>query len=1095
MKRLALLVFLALSIQAALHAQVIHGRVVDDSTGSGLEAASVILSGTSKGTTSGPDGIFTLSIPQDGKKHSLNVSHSGYETIKMDVTGNEAGLVVRMKRANQSLEDVVVIGYQTVRRKDVLASISSISSRDVKDIPLNSAPEALAGRLAGVQVTASEGSPNAQILIRVRGGGSITQSNNPLYVVDGVQIDNALNFISLQDIASIDVLKDAAATAIYGARGSNGVVIITTKGGRNTNGKTTISYNGFAGVGTLAKELQVQDPYDFMYYQYERAQQTGDTSAIAAYGGYNWQTVQNYKNVPFYDWQKQMIGRNAFQQTHNINLSGGSDKTQYYLSLSHNDQDGVMLLSDYHRNTLNFRFDHQAAENLKIGANVRFNSTIVDGAGTSNPGSSSLNFLRQIIRYRPFIASGQTSTSLDEAYVNETNANSLSLINPVLLNEAQYRRSKQNILDLSAFAEYRFTPWLSFRTTFGYDNNNMVLNAFDDTLTYNAKSAGSGMPIADITSTVVTTINNSNVLTYSNANGHGRFHEKNKLTVIVGQEIYQTDENDNYVQTNYFPIGTTASAALANMNLGTPPAGSNLQEPKPTSAVIPIRQFSLFGRASYSYMDKYLLAVSMRSDASSLFNPNIAGRQWGYFPAVSGAWRISNEKFMSNVTWVTDLKLRAAYGQAGNNRISPYQYQTNFTTSVQDGLGGQLVTAFQPSNFTTPNLQWESTTSRNLGLDAAFFNSRLGVSVDVYRNTTDNLLINVPVSSVFGYTSRLQNVGATSNNGVEVQLNGVILQRRAFSWSGSFNISFNQNKIIRLAPGQTSYLQNSGWAGGSNPADFIVQVGQPVGAMYGYVSDGFYKTSDFTYNAATRVYTLNAGEPNDASVTASQPMPGSMKYKKISSLGDSTINANYDRKVIGNAQPKFFGGLNQQFVFKGFDMSIFINFQYGNKVFNDNKLEFSSGYTPGATLLGIMKDRWHTVDQNGIAYESIVGGQVVGASPDSLNALNKGAKYWIPLVGSSSTTFAPNSWALEDASFIRINNITIGYTLPPSVTRKLHIARLRVYGTVNNVAVITGYSGYDPEVNVRNSNPVTPGVDYSAYPRSRTFIGGVNVTF
>lgn len=1092
MKRITLLVFLALSI-LGLHAQVaIQGRVVDDSTGTGLEAASVILSGTAKGTTTNSDGVFRLTIPGDGKKHSISISHAGYETIKQDVTGTEAGIVIRLKKTNESLEDVVVIGYQTVRRRDVLASVSSISSRDVKDIPLNSAPEALAGRLAGVQVTGSEGSPNAQILIRVRGGGSITQSNNPLYVVDGVQIDNALNFISLQDIASIDVLKDAAATAIYGARGSNGVVIITTRGGHNTGGKTTITYNGFAGVGTLSKELPVQHPYDFMYYQYERAQQTGDTTGIAPYGGYNWGTVQNYKNVPFYDWQKEVIGRNAFQQTHSVNMSGGTDKTQYYLSVTHNDQQGVMLLSDYKRNLVYFRLEHQAAQNLKIGLNVRYNNTIVDGAGTSNPGSSSLNFLRQIIRYRPFLASGQSSSSFDEAYYNATNANSLSLVNPVLLNQAQYRKSSQNILDLSAYAEYRFAPWLSFRTTFGYDNNSMTLNAFDDTLTYNAKQSGAGMPIADITSTAIQTIDNTNVFTYTNASGHGKFHEHNRLTAIIGEETYQTDENDGYVQTNYFPIGTTASAALANMNLGTPP-NSGLQEPKPTSAVIPIRQLSLFGRVTYAFDEKYLVAASMRADGSSLFNPNISGKQWGYFPAASAAWRISNEKFMSGIGWVNDLKLRVAYGQAGNNRISPYLYQTNFVSAVQDGLNQQLVTAFTPNNFTTPGLQWETTTSRNLGLDATLFNNRFGISVDYYRNTTDNLLIARPVFSGFGYTTKLENVGASSNNGVEFQLNGLIMQKKSFSWSANFNISFNQNKIKALAPGQTSYLQNSGWAGGSNPADYIVQVGQPVGTMYGYVSDGFYKTSDFNYNSSTRVYTLKAGEPNDASVTAAQPMPGSIKYKAIS--GDSVISSTADRRIIGNAQPKFFGGLSQQFTYKGFDCSIFINFQYGNKIFNDNKLEFSSGYTPGATLLGFMKNRWHTVDQNGNAYESVVGGQVVGASPDSLNALNAGAKYWIPLVGSSSTTFSPNSWAVEDGSFIRINNITIGYSLPVSVIRKLHIARLRIYGTVNNVATLTGYSGYDPEVNVRTSVPVTPGVDYSAYPRSRTFIGGINLTF
>ncbi|HEV2480155.1 MAG TPA: TonB-dependent receptor plug domain-containing protein, partial [Puia sp.] len=447
MKRTPILVFLALSIHLGLHAQRIHGRVIDDSTNAGLEQASVIISGTSKGTTTAPDGVFSILSPTDGKKHSLIISHAGYTDEKIPITDTTTAFVIHLKRSVSSLDDVVVIGYQTVKRRDVMASVSSISNTDVKDIPTNSAEEALAGRLAGVQVTGSEGAPNAQVQIRVRGGGSITQNNAPLYVVDGVQLDNALQFLSLQDIASIDVLKDAAATSIYGARGSNGVVIITTKGGHNTGGRTTVTYNGYAGAGVLAKELPLQGPYDYMYYQYERAQQTGDTTGIAPYGGFNWQTVQNYKNVPFYDWQKKVIGRTAFMDNHNVNISGGTDKTQYYLSVTDQDQQGVMLLSDYHRKILYFRFDQQAAENLKIGANVRFNNTLSDGAGTSNAGSSSLNFLRNIIRYRPFLAAGQSDNSLDEAYTTETNANSLSLVNPVLLNQQQYAHNNQNILD------------------------------------------------------------------------------------------------------------------------------------------------------------------------------------------------------------------------------------------------------------------------------------------------------------------------------------------------------------------------------------------------------------------------------------------------------------------------------------------------------------------------------------------------------------------------------------------------------------------------------------------------------------------------
>jgi TonB-linked SusC/RagA family outer membrane protein len=446
---------------------------------------------------------------------------------------------------------------------------------------------------------------------------------------------------------------------------------------------------------------------------------------------------------------------------------------------------------------------------------------------------------------------------------------------------------------------------------------------------------------------------------------------------------------------------------------------------------------------------------------------------------------------MEKLDFVNDLKVRVSYGAAGNNRIAPYQYLTQFNTNSQYGLNNQLVTGYASAGLTNPGLKWETTVSRNLGFDASLFKDRFGFTVDIYSNSTHNLLVNTPVPTSSGYTSQLQNVGSTSNKGVEIQLSATIIQNTNFSWTALYNMSFNTNKITSLGQ-QTSYFQNSNWAGSSNPADYIVKVGQPVGSMWGLVTDGYYKTSDFNYNPATRVYTLKPGQPNDASITASTPQPGSIKFRGLN--GDTVISAN-DRTIIGQAAPKFFGGFGQQFRYKNFDCSIFLNFQYGNKVYNYNKLEFSSGYTPGANLVGIMKDRWHTVDNNGVVYESLVNGQVVGASPDSLNALNKGAKLWVPLVGSSSTSFSPQSWAVEDASFIRINNITLGYSLPASLLHKMKITRLRVYGTVNNVAVITGYSGYDPEVNTRRDTPVTPGVDYSAYPRSRSYIFGINVTF
>ena len=1088
MKKIPLLVCLVIiSFSVSAQVQRISGKVIDDSTGIGLPNVSVMVSGTTKGTTTAADGVFVLTFTPDGKKHNLLVSNSSYITVSQPLTATTEGLTVRLKTNSKQLEDVVVIGYQTVKRRDLLASVSSVGSKELHDIPLNSAEESLAGRLAGVQVTGAEGSPNAQVFIRVRGGGSITQNNAPLYVVDGVQVDNALSTLSPQDIESIDVLKDAAATSIYGARGSNGVVIVTTKGGRNTGGRTSVTYNGFVGFSQLEKKLPVQDPYDYMYYQYERYKQTGDTTFLYTYG-YSWDTIQHYKSVPAYDWQKKMLGRNAFQQTHNVSVNGGTEQTQYNLSVTANRADAIMLLSDYDRKLLAFRFDHRASDKLRIGANVRFNNTVIDGAGTSNPGSSGLNFLRQIIRYRPFLVPGQTANTFDPAYYGETNSNGLNLVNPVLLNNAQYRKSNNNVLDLNLYANYTISKAFSFRSTFGFDYNNLRSEAFDDTLTSNSKNNGANMPIASITSTVLQSVDNSNVFTYSNASSTGRFKEHNALTAIVGEETYQTKENDNFVQTNYFPVGTTASAALANMNLGSPP-NSNTAEPKPTSNTVNTTLLSFFSRVTYAYDGKYLFSASARADGSSLFAQT---NRWGYFPAASAAWRISRENFMDKYNWISDLKLRVAYGQAGNNRISPYQYVTQFNTNSQYALNNSLTTGFAPAALANPDLKWESTTSRNIGLDASLFRDRFGFSVDVYSNTTTNLLVAAPVPTTSGYTSQIQNVGSTSNKGVEVQLSGTIFQNRKFTWTSSFNISFNQNKIRSLGA-QQSYLQNSNWAGSSNPPDFIVKVGQPVGTMWGLVNDGYYKISDFTYNTTTRTYTLNKGIASSQPVTGTLPMPGGQKFKALN--GDTSVTSN-SRTIIGNAQPKFFGGLNQNFSFHGFDMSIFINFQYGNKVYNYNKLEFTSGYTAGAGLLGIMKDRWHTVDANGVSYETVSGtGAGTGASPDSLAALNKNAKLWIPSVGASATAFQPQSWALEDASFIRINNITVGYSLPAGVLRKLKIARLRIYATVNNVAVITGYSGYDPEVNTRTSTPVTPGVDYSAYPRSRTFITGVNVTF
>jgi TonB-linked SusC/RagA family outer membrane protein len=1059
---------LCISISNFAQNREIKGRVTDDA-GSPLQAVSVVAGNSKTGVQTDKDGNFSINVQSTGNI-TLNFSSAGYKPVSLTTDGTTV-LSIEMERNIASLDDVVVIGYQTMRRRDLLASVSSVGARDLKDIPINSAAQALTGRLAGVQITGTEGSPDATAVIRVRGGGSITQDNSPLYIIDGIQVEDALSVISPQDIAAVDVLKDASATAIYGARGANGVIIITTKKGRNQ--KATLSYNGFAGVSQLANKLEVMNPFDFVMFQYEnsRGNTAGQNSFLNTYGTF--QDIELYKHIPFVDWQEQMFGRNAIQQTHNVALNGGNNFTTYNLSLTSNMQDGILLGSDFDRKLVTLRLDNKLNNRINIGFNARYNYTTVHGAGTSNPGSSSTNRLRHSIKYRPFLVGGQDLYTYDDDYADATNANSLQLVNPILYNEAEYRRNLTSVLNLSADVEIKFTSFLSFKTTAGFDFTDIRRESVDDSITGNSKQNGNGLPLAGISTSNRVTINNSNVLTFSNSKLNGSFNKKHRIVALVGHEIYQNRTRGENIFSRNFPSGIAPRKALGNMNLGT----LYLNPSALPSFEFTNRIVSVFSRINYDYDGKYLLTLTTRLDGSSKF---AEGNKWDYFPSISAAWRISKERFMDNVDVVNDLKLRASYGEAGNNRIGDFLYITQFVTNSQYWLNDQLNTAFIPDGLANKNLVWEKTVSRNLGLDVSFLKGRIQLSADLYRNTTKDLLIAVPVPTSSGYTTQIQNVGSTENKGVELQINATPIAKKDFTWNSNFNISFNKNEITALSTYQNFYLQASGWGVGSTPADFIVKVGEPVGSIRGFITDGFYTLNDFDYNSANGTYTLKAGQPTNLGVTSLAPYPGRLKFKDLD--GNGLID-DADRTIIGVAQPDFFGGLNQQLSYKDFDLSVFLNFQVGNDVINANRLEFTNAYTPNANMLAVMNGRWRNINDQG---------QVV-TDPAELAKINANATIWSP--STSSNAFTLHSWAVEDASFLRLNNVTLGYNFPQSIIRKVRIQKLRVYVTGNNLAIITRYSGYDPEVSTRRSTPVTPGVDYSAYPRSRTYIAGVNVTF
>ncbi|MFT3825392.1 MAG: TonB-dependent receptor [Chitinophagaceae bacterium] len=1077
MKKCSLLLMLFLCIQLSLSAQTtqVKGRVLDDSTSAPLSDVNVLVSGTTTGTQTDKDGKFSVKIPADGKKHHLSFSITGYvaQIVEADLFAASGDVAVRLKKEVKDLEDVVVIGYAAVKRRDVTGSVSSVAAKDLKDVPVNSIAEALAGRLAGVQVTTTEGKPGADIMVRVRGGGSVTQDNSPLYIVDGIQVDNAMSLLTPQEIQSIDVLKDAASTAIYGARGANGVVLITTKGGKEM--KTRVSYDGYAGVRSVLNKLDVLKPYDFVQYQYQRYNGSADdrTSFQNKYG--RWEDLDIYKNMPFTDWQDELFGRDAWNKTHTVSLVGGSKTTTFSLNLSNTNEDGVMLESGFKRTLASFKFDHRASDRLRVGFSARYSRQRVDGVGTSNTGSQGNNRLRNAVRYKPFIAESEVNDVdvFDPDYANLTN-----LTNPVLLAHNELKYDYRNDINVNGYFSYELIKNLTFRSVLGITNTNAKTNQYNGSITSVARS-NANMPIVNMATGENLTLTNSNTLNYKTT-----INRSHNIDLLVGQEINEKTNKTFNATVKWMPVDLTPEQAFAGIQKATPPTGQ-IQDP-PTTSEAQEKLLSFFGRAMYNYNGRYLLTVTMRYDGSSKF---AKGRRFASFPSAALAWRISEENFMRNVDFFSDLKLRVSFGTSGNNRIDNDMFRTVFGTNTSSYAFEEAVTPgiAPPSTLSNPYLKWETTIARNIGLDFSIFNNKVTGSLDFYRNTTRDLLLNAVIPLTSGSTSQYQNTGKTENTGIELQLGTTIINNKNFTWSANFNISGNRNKIVSLGLDATghamqSYYTSSGWVNALN--DFKVEVGKPVGQYYGFITDGFYTVDDFNYNSANQTYTLKSDVPNSSAAALGNraPQPGDLKLKKLSSKASMTID-DEDKTVLGNSQPKFMGGLNQQFVYKGFDLSVFVNWSVGNKTYNANRMEFTTTYQyKDNNMLAEVANRYKLFDANGNKV----------TDPAALSAMNTNATMWTPSLGN----YFLHSYAIEDASFLRISNLTIGYSLPASLLKKTKVfSRFRFYLTVNNLYTFTKYSGYDPEANTRRSTPLTPGVDYAAYPRSRFILGGVNVSF
>ncbi len=1059
----------------------ISGSVTDAATKEPLPGVNIIIEGSQSGSVTDMNGKYQISVSSEDAV--LVFSSIGFNTERINVNG-QSEINVVMVPDIKTLDEVVVIGYGTARRGDLAGAISSINSKALKDAPVSSTAEAITGRLPGVQILTTDGSPDAEVVIRVRGGGSVTQDNSPLFIVDGFPVKN-INDIPPTDIASIDVLKDASSSAIYGARGANGVIIITTKNAQS--GKTVVSYNGYVQKRYLPKELNVLSPYEFVLAQYEYNLLRGETdlNKFTKYFGV-YDDLELYKYQKGTDWQNELFGRPNYSQYHNISITGGTDKTKSRLSFTNNNDQGILVGSGYQRTNIDFKLNHEISKSLKLDLNARFTNTDVDGAGTS--GTASLRIgdgitTRPVNGIADFIELNPGDAGNDyEEFIR-------SLTNPKQLAADDYRKKIDKTLNMNAAIDWNIMNDLVYRTEFGVDYNFEDKKRAYGPLTSESKNNGGNLPIGEITSTNEQDFRWVNTLSLNRMIG-----ELHSVNFMVGHEMIINKESTEKFRARDFPASIEPARLLDNMASGIPETQKTFIKPDE-------KWISFFGRANYIYANKYILNTTLRADASNKF---ATGNHWGFFPAIALAWRISEENFMKGMDFISNLKVRTSYGQAGNDRIPEDSFRPIFQIETKNppGFGNTnqpyYVPAFDINNpgdiiLPNPDLIWETTVTRNVGLDFGLLNRRISGAVDLYWNTTKNLLVKSDIPSYLGYKYQWRNIGQTSNKGIEFQLNGTIIEKHDFTLSASFNIGFNRNKIDKL-DGVDEKAFNSDWTGTDlvNQDDYRVIIGETVGLIYGYVSDGFYSVDDFeSYDEATGNYVLKAGQPNDEGILGS-PIgglrPGMLKLKNLG--GDSTITSLDDRTIIGNANPLHSGGFNINASYKGFDLSLFFNWKYGNDVYNTGKIEFNMYHR---TLFGNMLNTMNS--ENRFMYIDANGEEVTDLA--ELGELNKNATIWTPFSSGNAKPLL-SSYAIEDGSFLRLNNVTLGYSLPGSLISKIRMTQFRFYFTVYNAWLWTKYTGYDPDVTTTRKSEyplLTPGVDYSAYPRSRSFTLGVNITF
>ncbi|RXK86080.1 TonB-dependent receptor [Filimonas effusa] len=1046
------------------------------------------------GTVSDENGNFSLKVPNGTK--SLTISFLGMQSQQVEVVAGRL-LTVFLKEEAKKLDDVVVVGYQTVRRKDLTGSVASVSGKSISTMPVANAAQALQGKLPGVNVVTQDGRPGGAVSIRIRGGSSISQSNDPLVLIDGVA--GSLNDIPADQIESIDVLKDASSTAIYGARGANGVILVTTKMAKE--GRIATTYNGFVKVNTPTGYLQALNPYDYLKYVWANAAANGAAYqtpfeklfGLGANAGTNAGGIERYRNTPMYDNQRDVY-KNSTSHNHDVSVSGGTNKTKVLFAANYIDEQGMKLNSYLKRANVSFKANQKLSDKVDVNIDTRY----TDVKDFGNDGA----ILSMAYRFRPI---GLDNILGDKAALREGNIEQYGKMSywdaysPYSrIADQSPLESRQNIRAILSL-NWKIIKGLNYHTDFTLNRSwdqtknwtGAVYNNYLDDATGEKLFAGA----VDYRKSDSWGLRWSNVLNYELS-----FAKIHRINLLAGQEVTNSGGTDMRISANHYPANFSMDNAFAMINQYDQTAGTSAFS---SGISTPGRILSYFGRANYTLNDRYLFTFTFRGDGSSRFAPS---RRWGYFPAGAFAWKVSEESFMKNINWLSSLKLRLSYGEVGNDGISSNLWSQMWTSETdrrwQYVLNNQYKSAYDlaSAQMANENLRWETLVTQNIGLDFGLFNNRVTGSIEVYKNTTKDLLMLTTIPGITGFTSTYANIGQTSNKGLELSLSGVILKNKDWNITAGANINFNKANVDKLAENVTG-LYGTSWASSSTypTNDYILKTGSPVGLVRGLVYDGFYTTDDFNY--ANGVYTLKPGVADVGSFigvvhgvgTSERPSgqtayPGVVKYKDLDGSGKIDDK---DLAVIGDMTPKHTGGFNLSASFKNFDLGAYFNWSYGNDIYNITKLSSLYGYKE----TGVYENKLSIINNTYKIYDVVDGNLVRLNDPKQLAAANANAS--LPLAYNENGV--TSSLGIEDGSYLRLNTLTMGYSVPKAILKKAGLYNLRIYGSVYNLFTITKYSGLDPEVNTNTSqnHAVYPtlGLDWNAYPRPRSFVVGLNLNF